>query len=588
MGCLPLFHVFGLTCGAERRASWPGPTLTLIPRFDGGKALSVDRARRGHDLRGRADDVLGDAAPARRRRARLSQPAAVRLGRVGDAGGGHALVRGDVRLHRPRGLRAVARPRRSPRSTTRTPSASPARSARPIRGVEMRLVDDEGTDVAAGEVGEIAIRGENVMKGYWQRPEDTAKAIPDGWFRTGDLARQDDDGYFFIVDRKKEMIIRGGYNVYPREIEEALYEHPAVAEAACIGISAPRPRRGGRRRGGAQARGLGRARRAAGVRQGAGGRLQVPAAPLAGRRPAQGADRQDPAPRRSRCPAEVGQPMSTRRRCGGRSSTPPSAPSRRAPRASSGRRPSPSAPRSSAAPRPSPATRPATSPPAPGTWSTCPAGQRRQPAPGPDRRAGPRGPAAGPAAGGRTAPDRPPRPGRPTEDARCRRCPARRRCSTASGATSSATPCGHVTASSWSPASTGPASGRRPRTSSGSGAARSCGTTATRTCGYGPPLLIVFSLISRSYILDLTPGQQLRRAAARRPASTSTCSTGASPTSGTPATGSRTTSTTTSRPASTGCWSSPAPTRSTCSATASAATSPCCTPRTTPTPRCAA
>jgi long-chain acyl-CoA synthetase len=109
----------------------------------------------------------------------------------------------------------------------------------PIRGVEMRLVDDEGRDVADGDVGEIAIRGENVMKGYWGKPEETAKAIPDGWFRTGDLARRDEDGYYAIVDRKKEMIIRGGYNVYPREIEEALYEHPAVAEVACIGIAHP-------------------------------------------------------------------------------------------------------------------------------------------------------------------------------------------------------------------------------------------------------------------------------------------------------------------------------------------------------------
>ena len=74
------------------------------------------------------------------------------------------------------------------------------------------------------------------MKGYWGKPEATAAAIPDGWFRTGDLARVDEDGYFFIVDRKKEMIIRGGYNVYPREIEEALHEHPAVAEVAVIGI----------------------------------------------------------------------------------------------------------------------------------------------------------------------------------------------------------------------------------------------------------------------------------------------------------------------------------------------------------------
>src|SRR6202020_1987733 len=82
-----------------------------------------------------------------------------------------------------------------------------------------------------------AIRGRNVMKGYWQRPEATAEAVIDGWFHTGDLARVDEEGYFYIVDRKKDLIIRGGYNVYPREIEEVLYEHPAVAEAAVIGIS---------------------------------------------------------------------------------------------------------------------------------------------------------------------------------------------------------------------------------------------------------------------------------------------------------------------------------------------------------------
>jgi len=99
----------------------------------------------------------------------------------------------------------------------------------------MRVVDD-GNEVARGEVGEIVVRGHNVMKGYWQRPAETAAAIPDGWFRTGDLGRADEDGYFFIVDRKKDMIIRGGYNVYPREIEEVLYEHPDVAEAAVVGV----------------------------------------------------------------------------------------------------------------------------------------------------------------------------------------------------------------------------------------------------------------------------------------------------------------------------------------------------------------
>jgi long-chain acyl-CoA synthetase len=106
----------------------------------------------------------------------------------------------------------------------------------PIQGVELRLVDEHGKDVPPGEVGEIAIRGHNVMKGYWRRPEATAEAIPDGWFRSGDLALVDDDGYYFIVDRRKDLIIRGGYNVYPREIEEVLYEHPAVAEAAVIGV----------------------------------------------------------------------------------------------------------------------------------------------------------------------------------------------------------------------------------------------------------------------------------------------------------------------------------------------------------------
>ena len=92
-------------------------------------------------------------------------------------------------------------------------------------------------------MGEIVIRGPNVMKGYWQRPEATAEALRDGWFHTGDLARVDEDGYFYIVDRKKDLIIRGGYNVYPREIEEVLYEHPAVAEAAVIGLphSSPQP-----------------------------------------------------------------------------------------------------------------------------------------------------------------------------------------------------------------------------------------------------------------------------------------------------------------------------------------------------------
>src|SRR6266545_372693 len=107
----------------------------------------------------------------------------------------------------------------------------------PIWGCEFRLVDAEGKVITdPGVPGEICIKGHNVMKGYWKRPEATAEAIVDGWFHSGDIGQRDADGYYYIVDRKKDMIIRGGFNVYPREVEETLYAHPAVLEAAVVGI----------------------------------------------------------------------------------------------------------------------------------------------------------------------------------------------------------------------------------------------------------------------------------------------------------------------------------------------------------------
>ena len=109
----------------------------------------------------------------------------------------------------------------------------------PIPGVEMKLINPEPgqwDEVPDGEVGEIAIKGPNIMKGYYNRPDATADAIQDGWFRSGDLGTRDADGWYSIVDRSKDMIIRGGYNVYPREIEEVLMTHPAVSLAAVIGI----------------------------------------------------------------------------------------------------------------------------------------------------------------------------------------------------------------------------------------------------------------------------------------------------------------------------------------------------------------
>jgi long-chain acyl-CoA synthetase len=107
----------------------------------------------------------------------------------------------------------------------------------PLPGVDVRLVDEHGEDVEEGDPGEIWVRGPNVFAGYWNRPEETSAVLTDGWLRTGDIAYRDEDGYLFIVDRKKDLIIVSGFNVFPKEVEEALERHPAVVEAAVVGIA---------------------------------------------------------------------------------------------------------------------------------------------------------------------------------------------------------------------------------------------------------------------------------------------------------------------------------------------------------------
>lgn len=109
----------------------------------------------------------------------------------------------------------------------------------PHIGVHVRIVDDRGEDVAPGEVGELVVRSKATMKEWWRRPEDTAETIKNGWVHTGDMGRYDEEGYIYIVDRKRDMIVSGGENVYPREVEEVLYAHPSVQEAAVIGIPDP-------------------------------------------------------------------------------------------------------------------------------------------------------------------------------------------------------------------------------------------------------------------------------------------------------------------------------------------------------------
>ncbi len=234
MGCLPLFHCFGLTCGLNASVL-AGSCLTLIPRFDAVKALEVV---------GRDQVTVFEGVPTMYAGMLHVEDASsydVSSLRTCISGGSAMPVEVMKSFEETFGcmvLEGYGLSETSPVASFNRPDLErkPGSIGLPVRGVEMKLVDDDGGDVATGEVGEIAIRGENLMKGYWGREDATAEAIPDGWFRSGDMAKQDEDGYYFIVDRKKDLIIRGGYNVYPREVEEALYEHEAVAEVAVVGI----------------------------------------------------------------------------------------------------------------------------------------------------------------------------------------------------------------------------------------------------------------------------------------------------------------------------------------------------------------
>jgi long-chain acyl-CoA synthetase len=106
-----------------------------------------------------------------------------------------------------------------------------------IENVEINILDPEDQEVASGTWGEICIKGPNVMLGYWNRPEDTAQAVRDGWFHSGDIGYMDEDGYIFIVDRVKDMINAAGFKIWPREVEEVLFQHPAIAECAVVGLA---------------------------------------------------------------------------------------------------------------------------------------------------------------------------------------------------------------------------------------------------------------------------------------------------------------------------------------------------------------
>ena len=235
LAVLPLFHVFGLSSVLNVVVRFGG-TMALVPRFETGPVLDMMEKHRCTIFSGvptmyfallHADTSQHDLSALR----------------VGCSGG--AAIPGEV-------IRAFEEKfpgvvilegyglSESASTTTFNISAEQRKVGsigKPVWGVQTRVVDDADRTLPPGpeHIGEIVIRGHNMMKRYWNNPEATAEVVRDGWFHTGDLGYADEDGYLYIVDRKKDLVIRGGFNVYPREIEEVLYTHPAIAEAAVVG-----------------------------------------------------------------------------------------------------------------------------------------------------------------------------------------------------------------------------------------------------------------------------------------------------------------------------------------------------------------
>jgi long-chain acyl-CoA synthetase len=232
---LPLFHVFGLSSVLNVSVRYGG-TIVLIPRFELEPVIDAIEKHRCTIFSGVPTMYFGLLKMDTSGRDLSSL-------RVGVSGG--AAIPGEViRAFEEKfpGVVVLEGYGLSESASTTTFNINAEQRkvlsiGKAIWGVEVRVVDEDDKELPRGEehVGEIVIRGHNIMKGYYNKPEATAEAFRNGWFHTGDLGYQDDEGYFFIVDRKKDLIIRGGYNVYPREIEEVLYAYPAIAEAAVIG-----------------------------------------------------------------------------------------------------------------------------------------------------------------------------------------------------------------------------------------------------------------------------------------------------------------------------------------------------------------
>lgn len=232
---LPLFHIFGLnvTVGLIVKT---GATGVLVERFEPVPALRTIQDNKVTVVFG-APPMFG---------AWVSLPGAdqydlsrVRLAVSGAAPLAPEVLRDfrdlfGVDIYEGYGLTETAPTVTSARMAT---SIRPGSIGLPLPEIELRIVDEDGNDVEVGDPGEILVRGPNVFKGYWNRDDDTRSAFVDGWFRTGDVALRDEDGYIYLVDRKRDLIIVSGFNVFPSEVEQALLENPKVAEAAVVGMA---------------------------------------------------------------------------------------------------------------------------------------------------------------------------------------------------------------------------------------------------------------------------------------------------------------------------------------------------------------
>ncbi|WP_336670472.1 long-chain-fatty-acid--CoA ligase [Tsukamurella sp. USMM236] len=235
LGALPLFHVFGLSSVLNAAVRYGG-SVALVPRFEAEAVVDVIERRRVTVLSGVPTMYVALLGVDTAGRDVSSLRAAV--------SGGASIPGGVISAFEEKfpGLAILEGYGLSETASTATFNISAEQRkvlsiGKPIWGVQMRAVDLDGAELPPGEdnIGEIVVRGHNVMKGYYKRPEATAEALRNGWLHTGDLGYRDEDGYFFIVDRLKDLVIRGGYNVYPREVEEVLYAHPEVVEAAVVG-----------------------------------------------------------------------------------------------------------------------------------------------------------------------------------------------------------------------------------------------------------------------------------------------------------------------------------------------------------------